>query len=65
MTTRDGSSRRGARLLRRIGEERHEHARRQFDEAIIAHKLGELAAQGDLDVLRVERLEGPVARLLK
>lgn len=48
-----------------VDGERHEHPRQQFDEAIVAHELGKLPAQVDLDVLGVERLERPVARLLE
>src|SRR6185312_4428361 len=54
-----------AQLRVRVDGQRHQHPRQQFDEAMVAHELRELRAQVALHLLRVERLEGAVARLLK
>ena len=43
----------------------HEEAWHQVDKAGIADQLWKLVAQMDLDVLAIEPLERPIARLLK
>jgi hypothetical protein len=52
-------------LRMQIDDEGSQHSRQQCDEAGVADQRGERAAQLLLDVLNVECLEGPIARLLQ
>jgi hypothetical protein len=48
-----------------VDGEGKEHTRHELDEAAVAHKPRELVTPILLDLLRVERLEGPLLRLLE